>query len=137
MIALAIVLGLAVADVKAQEHGAKADAHGAKAEAHPAKAEAPAAKTEEKPVPAAEAPPGNFARSAPDLVALAERIHKRIAEVRSEAKGKGAAARSGKPEESRGESSAAARQSRVQLDWRVPMITWPDELLQPEGPSTR
>lgn len=168
MLTIAVVLGLAVVEVKAQGHGAPApkahDAPAAKGHETPAaKQETPVAKKEPaakehavKEVaakePAAKEPAAKEgaakepAAGAPvDVATVLKRIEKHVAEVTEISRAR-PAVRSAPVAETKKSPpprpTAHARVAaavpppatplRVELDWRAPLLVWPDETLRPD-----
>ena len=146
MLTIAVVLGLAVVEVTAQGHGAPA-APAAKAHEPPATNahEAPAAK--EHATPAAKDPATSPAKAGtvtpaptpPDLATVMERINKQVGTVVTEIRTSKPAVHAGPaahprkspvPQVASHARVAAPTHSRVELDWRTPLLVWPEELLQ-------
>ncbi len=129
ILTLAVVLVVGAVELKAQGHGAPA--------APAAKHETPAAKAPATPAPAEKAPV--------DVATVLKRIEKHVAEVteisRPRPRPAVHSAPAGEPKKSSAPRAALhARatappppvQARVELDWRTPLLVWPDAILRPE-----
>lgn len=137
MLTIAVVLGLAVVEVKAQGHGAPA------AKAH----EAPAAKGHETPAakePAAKGHETAAAKAPVDVATVLKRIEKHVAEVSEISRPRPAVRSAAVAEPKKAPVAARARSRvraavpppalppRVELEWRTPLLVWPDDTLRPE-----
>jgi len=123
MLTLAVVFGAAVIDLEAQGHGAPAPPH---------EKASPAPKTAGTP-----APP-------PDVATVIARINTRVAteitDLRSSRRAAQPAAPARRSPAPRAASRAVSTPARIELDWRQPLLVWPEELLRPDrsdAPSPR
>lgn len=131
MLTLAVVLGLAVVDVKAQGHGAPAT---------PAAKEHATPDAKEPATPPAKAGTVTIAPPPVDLATVMERINKQVGTVVTEmnrsrpVRHAGPAAQPRKspaPRAAFHARVAAPTHAHIELDWSAPLLVWPEELLQP------